>query len=475
MRRLSPFIGVMLFLVLASCQEQQIQSPDTGSESKVDIVPTTTSSVNEAAQETPSVSQSPDSSDPLQAQALEAPSNEPSYYYTNQRPDGNRLVSGRGSLPQTPYIDIPLKGIPQWIVAGSPRNGEYGNAASLWAIVLADGQTQAFVLSNGEAIEIPITPTIFGNRPPVLELANSQPELLVPPESDTSFGTPVVLDEFGSMAAITASGELQIIDSTGNSNILADIQPLPDARLLTDGEGRLLFLSNPTSRYDHGVLGDQIEAAAITLVDTQPEPKVLLTISIPEPAVVEGIAPLWADLNGDGQREIIVTQSDAEQGAQIVVYDEGGIQVAIGPAIGRGYRWRHQIAVTPFGPGGEVELVDVLTPHIGGVVEFYRLEDDQLNIVAEVPGFTSHVIGTRNLDMALAGDFDGDGATELLLPNQARTELGAIRRTADGAEVAWTVPMNGRLSTNLAAVQLANGQLAIGAGREDGILRVWQP
>jgi hypothetical protein len=77
--------------------------------------------------------------------------------------------------------------------------------------------------------------------------------------------------------------------------------------------------------------------------------------------------------------------------------------------------------------------------------------------------------------MALAGDFDGDGATELLLPNQARTELGAIRRTADGAEVAWTVPMNGRLSTNLAAVQLANGQLAIGAGREDGILRVWQP
>jgi hypothetical protein len=245
--------------------------------------------------------------------------------------------------------------------------------------------------------------------------------------------------------------------------------------LLTDGEGRLLFLSNPTTRYDHGVLGDEIEAAAITLVDTQPEPRVLQTIPINEPAVVEGIAPLWADLNGDGQREIIVTQSDANQGAQLVVYDESGARVATGPPIGQGYRWRHQIAIAPFGPDGELEIVDVLTPHIGGVVEFYRLDGDQLQVVAEEPGFTSHVIGTRNLDMALAGDVDGDGAMELLLPNQARTELGAIRRTADGAEVAWTMPMDGHLSTNLAGVQMANGQLAIGAGREDGILRVWQP
>ena len=78
-----------------------------------------------------------------------------------------------------------------------------------------------------------------------------------------------------------------------------------------------------------------------------------------------------------------------------------------GPAIGRGNRWRHQIAVAPFGPNGERELVDVLTPHIGGVVEFYRMVGDRIEIVATVPGFTSHVIGSRNLDLALAADADG--------------------------------------------------------------------
>jgi len=31
------------------------------------------------------------------------------------------------------------------------------------------------------------------------------------------------------------------------------------------------------------------------------------------------------DLNGDGQREIFVTISDGEQGAQVVVYSESGI------------------------------------------------------------------------------------------------------------------------------------------------------
>jgi hypothetical protein len=60
--------------------------------------------------------------------------------------------------------------------------------------------------------------------------------------------------------------------------------------------------------------------------------------------------------------------------------------------------------------------------------------------------------------MAAAGDFDGDGRTELLLPNQTRTELGAIRRTTDGAAVAWTIPLDGVLSTNLAGENLTDSR-----------------
>lgn len=79
----------------------------------------------------------------------------------------------------------------------------------------------------------------------------------------------------------------------------------------------------------------------------------------------------------------------------------------------------------------------------------------------------------RNLDMALAGDLDGDGSVELLLPDQTLTKLGGIRRTAEGAEVNWTIPIGGRATTNIAAVTTADGSLIIGVGRQDDVLRIW--
>ena len=75
--------------------------------------------------------------------------------------------------------------------------------------------------------------------------------------------------------------------------------------------------------------------------------------------------------------------------------------------------------------------------------------------------------------MAVAADFDGDGRIEVLLPNQRRVELGAIQRTSAGAEVAWQLPVDGVVTTNLAAVSAAGGRLAVGVGREDGVLRLW--
>ncbi len=143
--------------------------------------------------------------------------------------------------------------------------------------------------------------------------------------------------------------------------------------------------------------------------------------------------------------------------------------------MGRGYRWRHQLAIAPFGPNGEVEIAAVLTPHIGGVVEFYRLIGDQLEVVARVPGYSTHVIGSRNLDMALAADFDSDGRVELLVPNQQFDTLGVIRRTVDDAEVTWKIPVGGRISTNIAAVQLADDTVVLGVGHKGNMLRVWTP
>jgi hypothetical protein len=219
------------------------------------------------------------------------------------------------------------------------------------------------------------------------------------------------------------------------------------------------------------------------LAETEPHLKIISTISLPEPAVIEGIAPIWKDLNGDGQREILVTESDITQGARLVLFNEAGERLAEGQPVGEGYRWRHQIAAGPLGPFGETEIVGVVTPHLGGIVEYYRWEGNALNIVAQIPGYSSHVISSRNLDMSAIGDFDNDGNSELLVPTWDRAELIGIRRITDnavntphnGAIVVWNVAMVKRLSTNIATVTQPDGSMSVGVGDEEGILRLWLP
>jgi len=398
--------------------------------------------------------------------------------YTHQQPDGNRIVDGTGQIPQLTPVDIPLPESATWIVSIPWKSG------SFWAVVLADGQVLGFQIDTKgwHPAEIALGKLEAG-EPPLLMRNGSTPTLLEAPSILASslthaipFGEPYYAQIF-----IETGGNLVRVDPNTRLSSALKIDALPDARILSDELGRLLLLSGPTNQYQHGVLGDTFEAGSFTLIQ-DPWLGEFTTISMPVGSVIEGIAPIWVDLNGDGEREIIITVSNAQQGAQILVFDETGKQIAAGPSTGQGFRWRHQIAAAPFGPNNEMELVDVLTPHLAGVVEFFRWEGDQLKVVAQLPGYTSHIIGTRNLDMAAAGDFDGDGHLEVLLPRQDREELGAIRHTQASAEVVWSLPLDGRLTTNIGAVTLADGSIAIGVGLENDILpisgsslRIWHP
>ncbi len=447
-----------IFLLLFGCQNTQSPPIATLAPTATQASPTTVSETSVTPVENESADVSNDQISQSSFIGL-----------TYQQLDGNRYVLGSGSLPNANIVDIPLAGTPLWVVAIPSPSGQ----GSIWVVTLANGQVQAFQIDDTVS-EIAMA-SLPPEMPPILQLGGDDLRLInseIPETSPLTHPIPI----FDQRIASIQTDNTLIIWQEEEMIAKFQLNALPDGRILQDEMGRLLLLTDATQRYRHAVLGDAIEAGSVTLLDTNPNPQVAQTIMIPEPRVIEGIAPIWADLTGDGKREIIVTLSDAQQGAQLVVFNEQGEQVATGPAIGQGNRWRHQLAVAPFGPNGELELVDVLTPHLGRVVEFFQLKGDKLELQATVrAGYTSHTIGSRNLDLAVAGDFDGDEKVELVLPSSNGLELGAVRRSADGADVVWTLELDGRVTTNLMTTQHGDIGLALGVGQANGVLRLWLP
>ncbi len=86
----------------------------------------------------------------------------------------------------------------------------------------------------------------------------------------------------------------------------------------------------------------------------------------------------------------------------------------------------------------------------------------------------SHVNGSRNLDQAVAGDFDGDGSVELLVPSRDQETLIALRRVGDSVEEVWKLELGSRLSSNLSVLETEDDKLILGAATEDGVLHIWQ-
>ncbi len=385
--------------------------------------------------------------------------------FTHLRRDGNRVVSGTGAFPEVSPVDVELDISPAWVVGLSISE------EILWVVVGESGGVRGIRMQPEFIKQTAVSPRkLPAGFPPVVEF-QKEPRVLEPRTADASRLTPPV-GLSGDRWVFIENGDLVLRSPAGEGRL--SVNALPDSRILQLDDDRLVLLVDATTRYAHGVLGDTLEAGGVAVVTVGEDLRVERVISPPGEAVIEGIAPILADLTEMPDLDIVVTESTPEDGARIVAYGPDGSRRATGPAIGTGNRWRHQLAVTAFGPSGEQELAVVRTPHIGGVTEFYQASNDALEIVATVDGYSSHVIGSRNLDGGLAGDFSGDGQPELVVPTASRSAIAGIHRSNQGASEAWRLSIGDRLSTNLAATRYRSNELVIGVGRADGVFRVWR-
>ena len=378
--------------------------------------------------------------------------------------DGNRYVKGRGSIEPDGYVDLVVDGSALWIVGIVDGDGV--------AVVVADtdGNLSGFDIGTDEIETRPFNLASAAPGTPPGLVSGQGVLVLLPPASSGSADTNAIALASGGIAFVGTDGSVVISDGGGNRRL--EVDALLDGRLTVSSDGRLAVLGDPTNRYDHGVVGDEFEASAVTLVSLATQ-EIVGKASF-DVDVIEGMVPMFADFDGDGVDELVVTLSNADTGARLAVLDAAGDVIAESDPIGQGGRWRHQLAVAPFGPNGEIELVDIRTPHIGGTVEYFALVDGKLELAASQRGVTSHSIRSRNLDMAVAFDVDGDGQVELVVPTDSRDELAVLRRVGDTVEVIMTLPLGSALTTNLTAVESANGDVVLLAGLADGTVRVWR-
>ncbi len=396
------------------------------------------------------------------------------YFYTYHNPAGNHFVRGQGSFPDVQTVDVPLRGAPAWAVA-------YAMETAVWHVVLVNGDLQVIeVAPDGRAQTLAYQPNWFeGAQPPVVGVSMVEGTyVLRSDESVAPLSHAIPVNDF-EVLYISRAGDLVLGREQGALARLP-IDAQPDARLVMNSVGQVALYANATDqRYVHGIMGDALEAATLLVLDVRESRiRLLARVDLPGEDVYEGIAPFWADIDGDGVEDLVTTVSNGSLGARLRAYlwDGAGIRQEVdGPPIGQGNRWRHQLSAERFGPAGRIEIAATLTPHIGGALEFFRLGDAALERTATFPGVTTHALGSRNLDQTAAGDFNGDGQPEVLAMDRGRRAVLAVQRQDGGARLIWRLDAGGEIVSNFAPVELLDGQMGLAVGTVDRRLRVWLP
>ena len=396
------------------------------------------------------------------------------YFYTYHNPAGNHFLRGAGTFPDVFALDVPLRGLPVWAVG-------YAMESAVWHVVLEGGDLQVIeVESGGAARTLAFEAGWFdGAQPPIVGVSMIEGTYVMRGDDTVSpLSHPIPVNDF-EVLYINRAGDLVL----GREGSVVDSLPVnaaADARLVMNSVGQVAIYANATDqRYAHGIMGDRAEAATLLVLETREgQIQLVARIDLPGEDVYEGIAPFWADIDGDGVEDLVTTVSNSSLGARLRAYiwDGAGIRQELdGPAIGRGNRWRHQLTAGPFAADGAIEIAALRTPHLAGEMEFFRLGDDGLELAAAFPGVTTHLIGSRNLDQTAAGDFNGDGAPEVLAMDKRRRNIVAIQRNESDANEIWRLDAGGEIVSNFAPVELLDGGLALAVGADDERLRVWLP
>ena len=207
------------------------------------------------------------------------------------------------------------------------------------------------------------------------------------------------------------------------------------------------WFADPTDRYRHGVLGDDLEAGRL-VVETRSGKR--LQVDLPPRRVFEDLEPRLVDVDGDSRDEIFVVESDKFLGASLAVYgiiDGRLVRLAATSFLGQPYRWLNPLGVGDFDGDGNLDIALVATPHIGGKLRLYRITNSNLSIFAEHSGISTHRMGSTELGLGRV--VPATPRDQLLVPNQTRRILMLLEWSPNQWQLIARTDLPGQLGSSL--------------------------
>ena len=231
---------------------------------------------------------------------------------------------------------------------------------------------------------------------------------------------------------------------------------LLDSEVSSSKTIRAAWLTGSTQRYRHAILGDDVEASGFAVIDRSGK---RYEVELDENSVFEDRKVRIADIDKDGLEELILVRAYKKSGAALVVYgirNNKLVKIAETPSIGLSNRWLNPAVVADIDNDGELEIAYVETPHIGGILHVLNLRKGKLVYKYKSFSTSNHGIGSRIQELAAAVDWNGDGVTDIALPNANRTAMKIVSYAKRKPQELAQIELGDRILTAMVATDLNN-------------------